>query len=167
VGNAGTKVVFRTNYPASKKKVVGFLRGGSSQHITPLDIEQLPEYRAFVDVPQMNKAVSIRMHPLLAPESPSVDTGSTPTHQPNGNCPLSTPKAAVVDDAMICSQIEARNAELGLKEEPAQVIAPALPIKPLSLSIALPPAEARKAMDTYNGQRHSAQECCLRMTTGV
>ncbi len=62
VGNAGTKVIFRTNFPMSKK-VAGFVRGKKSFDLAE-QIEQLEVGEAFVQTPEMNYCSRVRMHPL-------------------------------------------------------------------------------------------------------
>ncbi|MDX2116849.1 MAG: ATP-binding protein [Planctomycetota bacterium] len=59
VENAGTKVVFRTNHPMSKK-VSGFLRTRTGQDLVPA-IEQLPVGVAFVQTPEMPSAARVAM----------------------------------------------------------------------------------------------------------
>jgi len=59
VENAGSKVVFRTNHPMSKK-VAGFLRTRTSQDLTPA-IEQLQVGVAFVQTPEMPAAARVAM----------------------------------------------------------------------------------------------------------
>ncbi len=61
-GNAGTKVVFRTNFPMSKK-VAGFLRADKSVDL-PGAIEQLEVGEAYVQTPEMSRCSRTRMHPL-------------------------------------------------------------------------------------------------------
>ncbi len=63
VGNAGTKVVFRTNFPASKK-VAGFMRSGKGSDLAAT-IEQLDVGEAYVQTPEMATAGRVRMFPLL------------------------------------------------------------------------------------------------------
>lgn len=63
VGNAGTKVVFRTNFPMSKK-VAGFLRGHQQADLAAM-IEQLDVGEALVQTPTMPRCARVRMHPLL------------------------------------------------------------------------------------------------------
>lgn len=60
LGNAGTKIVFRTNYPASKK-VAGFLRGRRNLDI-PEIVEQLPVGAAMVQAPEMPFAERVQMY---------------------------------------------------------------------------------------------------------
>ncbi|MGC5032466.1 helicase HerA domain-containing protein [Micromonospora sp. DT229] len=60
LGNAGTKIVFRTNYPASKA-VAGFLRGRDGQDLSQ-QIEQLSVGSAYVSTPEQAQARRIYMH---------------------------------------------------------------------------------------------------------
>lgn len=62
VGNAGTKVIFRTNFPMSRK-VAGFLRARKGVDL-PQEIEQLDVGEAYVQTPEMNSAARVRMRPL-------------------------------------------------------------------------------------------------------
>jgi DNA phosphorothioation-dependent restriction protein DptH len=62
LGNAGTKVVFRTNFPMSRK-VAGYLRAGRNVDVAAA-VEQLEVGEAFVQTPEMNTATRVRMHPL-------------------------------------------------------------------------------------------------------
>jgi len=62
VGNAGTKVVFRTNFPMSKK-VAGFLRARKSTDLASA-IEQLDVGEAYVQTPEMATCARVRMYPL-------------------------------------------------------------------------------------------------------
>lgn len=62
VGNAGTKVVFRTNFPMSKK-VAGFLRGRKGFDLAAA-IEQLDIGEAYMQTPEMTTSARVRMHPL-------------------------------------------------------------------------------------------------------
>ncbi|MGB8345636.1 MAG: ATP-binding protein [Ktedonobacteraceae bacterium] len=62
LGNAGTKVIFRVNFPDSKK-VAGFIRGRSGQDIAAR-IEQLPVGTAFVQTPDMDYGTTVQMYPL-------------------------------------------------------------------------------------------------------
>ncbi len=62
VGNAGTKVVFRTNFPMSKK-VAGFLRAPRGIELAEA-IEQLDVGEAFIQTPEMSSCARVRMHPL-------------------------------------------------------------------------------------------------------
>lgn len=60
VGNAGTKIVFRTNYPMSKR-VAGFLRGPKGVDL-PAAVEQLEVGEAFLQTPDMSTCTRSRMH---------------------------------------------------------------------------------------------------------
>ncbi len=62
LGNAGTKVIFRVNYPDSKK-VSGFIRGRQGQDVAAR-IEQLPIGCAYVQTPNMAFGVVVQMYPL-------------------------------------------------------------------------------------------------------
>ena len=62
VGNAGTKVVFRTNFPMSKR-VAGFLRASKGVDLAA-NIEQLSVGEAYVHTPEMQAAARVRMYPL-------------------------------------------------------------------------------------------------------
>jgi DNA phosphorothioation-dependent restriction protein DptH len=57
--NAGTKIIFRTNYPQSKK-IAGFIRARHGQDIVP-QIEQLGVGTAFVQTPEMQYSVKVHM----------------------------------------------------------------------------------------------------------
>ncbi|MFI6500295.1 ATP-binding protein [Nonomuraea typhae] len=59
LGNAGTKIVFRTNYPASKV-VAGFLRGRDGQDLSQ-QIEQLSVGCAYVATPDHSQARRVYM----------------------------------------------------------------------------------------------------------
>jgi DNA phosphorothioation-dependent restriction protein DptH len=59
LGNAGTKIVFRTNYPASKA-VAGFLRGRSGLDLSQ-EIEKLDVGVAFVSTPEVARARRVYM----------------------------------------------------------------------------------------------------------
>jgi len=61
LGNAGTKIIFRTNYPASRK-VAGFLKPRRDEDIADR-IEQLPVGNALVQTPEMRHALQLRMYP--------------------------------------------------------------------------------------------------------
>lgn len=61
LGNAGTKIVFRTNYPASKA-VAGFLRGRSGLDLSQ-EIEKLDVGVAFVSTPEVARARRVYMTP--------------------------------------------------------------------------------------------------------
>ncbi len=62
LSNAGTKVIFRVNYPDSKK-VAGFIRGHQGQDIASR-IEQLSVGSAYVQTPDMPFGSVIQMYPL-------------------------------------------------------------------------------------------------------
>jgi hypothetical protein len=62
LGNAGTKVVFRTNFPMSKK-VAGFLRPERGSDLADA-IEQLDVGEAYVQTPDMSRCARTRMTPL-------------------------------------------------------------------------------------------------------
>lgn len=62
VGNAGTKIIFRTNFPMSKK-VGGFLRSRKGFDLASA-IEQLDVGEAYVQTPEMTGSQRVRMHPL-------------------------------------------------------------------------------------------------------
>lgn len=62
LGNAGTKVIFRVNYPDSKK-VAGFIRGRSGQDLASR-IEQLKVGTAYVQTPEMPYGSVVHMYPL-------------------------------------------------------------------------------------------------------
>ncbi|HNJ44293.1 MAG TPA: type IV secretion system DNA-binding domain-containing protein, partial [Acidobacteriota bacterium] len=62
VGNAGTKVIFRTNYPMSKK-VAGFLRPPKNLDLSSV-IEQLEVGEAFIQTPDMITCARVRMRNL-------------------------------------------------------------------------------------------------------
>ncbi|MGH8542623.1 MAG: helicase HerA domain-containing protein [Gammaproteobacteria bacterium] len=62
VGNAGTKVVFRTNFPMSKK-VAGFLRARKGFDLAAA-IEQLDVGEAYIQTPDMPSCGRVHMHPL-------------------------------------------------------------------------------------------------------
>jgi DNA phosphorothioation-dependent restriction protein DptH len=59
--NAGTKIVFRTNFPASKA-VAGYLRGRAGQDLSH-QIEQLGVGQAYVATPDEAQARKIYMLP--------------------------------------------------------------------------------------------------------
>ncbi|WP_151084524.1 helicase HerA domain-containing protein [Nocardioides cynanchi] len=61
VGNAGTKIVFRTNFPASKQ-VAGYLRGRTGQDLS-LEIEKLSVGQAYVSTPDVPQARRTHMAP--------------------------------------------------------------------------------------------------------
>ena len=64
LGNAGIKIIFRTNYPASRK-VAGFLKPRRDEDIADR-IEQLPVGNALVQTPEMQYALQLRMYPPAA-----------------------------------------------------------------------------------------------------
>jgi hypothetical protein len=61
LGNAGTKIIFRTNYPESKS-TAGFLRGRDGQDLSQ-QIEQLAVGCAYVSTPDHVRARRVYMHP--------------------------------------------------------------------------------------------------------
>lgn len=61
-GTAGTKILFRVNYPDSKK-VAGFIRTHSGQNLAE-QIEQLPVGTAYVQTPEMPLGSEVQMYPL-------------------------------------------------------------------------------------------------------
>lgn len=63
LANAGTKIVFRTNYPGSRK-VAGFLKPRRNQDIAD-EIEQLSVGNALVQTPEMQHALRLRMYPPI------------------------------------------------------------------------------------------------------
>jgi hypothetical protein len=60
LGNAGTKIIFRTNYPESKS-TAGFLRGRAGQDLSQ-QIEQLAVGCAYVSTPDHVNARKVYMH---------------------------------------------------------------------------------------------------------
>jgi DNA phosphorothioation-dependent restriction protein DptH len=62
LSNAGTKVIFRVNYPDSKK-VAGFIRGRSGLDLAGR-IEQLQVGRAYVQTPEMPYGSLVHIYPL-------------------------------------------------------------------------------------------------------
>ncbi len=62
LANAGTKVIFRTNYPESRK-LAGFIRARQGQDLAA-KIEQLPVGSAYVQTPEMGFGTVVRMYPL-------------------------------------------------------------------------------------------------------
>jgi DNA phosphorothioation-dependent restriction protein DptH len=60
LGNAGTKIIFRTNYPESKS-TAGFLRGRDGQDLSQ-QIEQLAVGCAYVSTPDHVRARRVYMH---------------------------------------------------------------------------------------------------------
>lgn len=71
LGNAGTKIIFRTNYPASRK-VAGFLKPRRDEDIADR-IEQLPVGSALVQTPEMRHALQLRMYPPAAVDAGPAD----------------------------------------------------------------------------------------------
>jgi DNA helicase HerA-like ATPase len=67
VGNAGTKIVFRTNYPMSKR-VAGFLRAPKGLDL-PAAIEQLDVGETFLQTPDMSVCNRSRMHQAAPTET--------------------------------------------------------------------------------------------------
>ena len=59
LGNAGTKIVFRTNFPSSKQ-VAGYLRGRSGQDLSQ-EIERLGVGQAYVSTPDSPQARRVYM----------------------------------------------------------------------------------------------------------
>ncbi len=62
LNNAGTKVIFRMNYPESRK-VSGFIRTRQGQELSER-IEQLPVGSAYVQTPDMAYGSAVKMYPL-------------------------------------------------------------------------------------------------------
>lgn len=62
VGTAGTKVVFRTNYPDSRR-IAGFIRARSGEDLVAR-IEGLVVGSAYVQTPEMSYGDIVRMYPL-------------------------------------------------------------------------------------------------------
>ncbi|HTK08340.1 MAG TPA: hypothetical protein VL485_14315 [Ktedonobacteraceae bacterium] len=62
LGTAGTKVIFRMNFPDSKK-VAGFIRSLPGQDQVSR-IEQLAVGSAYVQTPEMKFGSVVKMHPL-------------------------------------------------------------------------------------------------------
>lgn len=62
LSNAGTKVIFRMNYPESRK-VSGFIRTRQGQELSER-IEQLPVGSAYVQTPEMMYGSAVKMYPL-------------------------------------------------------------------------------------------------------
>lgn len=60
IANAGTKIVFRTNFPDSKK-ISGFLRGRNGQDLS-LEIEKLGVGEAYVSIPDVAQARKTYMY---------------------------------------------------------------------------------------------------------
>jgi DNA helicase HerA-like ATPase len=61
LGNAGTKIIFRMNYPESRK-VSGFIRGRQGQNLSER-IEQLSIGSAYVQTPDMLYGSVVKMYP--------------------------------------------------------------------------------------------------------
>ena len=61
LGNAGTKVIFRVNYPESRR-IAGFIRSRQGQDLAER-IEQMPVGSAYVQTPEMPYGSVIRMYP--------------------------------------------------------------------------------------------------------
>jgi len=59
LGNAGTKIIFRTNYPESKK-IAPYVQPRNPQQIAAA-IEQLTVGNAFVQTPEMQQGVVVHM----------------------------------------------------------------------------------------------------------
>ncbi len=62
VANAGTKIIFRTNYPDSRR-IAGFIRARQGVALDAR-IEQLPVGSAYVQTPEMAFGAQVRMYPL-------------------------------------------------------------------------------------------------------
>jgi DNA helicase HerA-like ATPase len=62
LSNAGTKVIFRTNYPDSRR-VAGFIRARQGVDLAGR-IEQLPVGSAYVQTPEMAFGAQVQMYPL-------------------------------------------------------------------------------------------------------
>jgi DNA helicase HerA-like ATPase len=67
LGNTGAKIVFRTNYPASRK-VAGFLKPRRQDNMIDI-IEQLRVGTALVQTPEMRYALSTLTYPPPATEA--------------------------------------------------------------------------------------------------
>jgi DNA phosphorothioation-dependent restriction protein DptH len=61
-GNAGTKIIFRVNFPDSKR-VAGFIRARQGQDVAE-QIERLPVGTAYVQTPEMPVGSVVQMYPL-------------------------------------------------------------------------------------------------------
>ncbi len=59
LGNAGTKIIFRTNYPDSKQ-IAPYIQSRNPQNTTA-QIEQLPVGNAFVQTPEMQQGLVVHM----------------------------------------------------------------------------------------------------------
>lgn len=62
LANAGTKVIFRTNYPDSRR-IAGFIRARQGVDLAAR-IEQLPVGSAYIQTPEMLYGAQVRMYPL-------------------------------------------------------------------------------------------------------
>lgn len=62
LSNAGTKIIFRMNYPESRK-VSGFIRGRQRQDLSER-IEQLSVGSAYIQTPEMLYGSEVKMYPL-------------------------------------------------------------------------------------------------------
>ncbi len=62
VSNAGTKVIFRVNYPESRK-IAGFIRARQGQELSAR-LEQLSVGTAYIQTPEMAFGSVVRMYPL-------------------------------------------------------------------------------------------------------
>jgi DNA phosphorothioation-dependent restriction protein DptH len=60
--NAGTKMIFRMNYPESRK-VAAFIHARQSQNLAER-IEQLPIGTAYIQTPEMIYGSAVHMYPL-------------------------------------------------------------------------------------------------------
>nr|BBH95966.1 hypothetical protein KTA_41650 [Thermogemmatispora argillosa] len=60
LSNAGTRIIFRMNYPESRK-VVGLIRTGQSNQTLAEHVEQLSVGTAYVQTPAMRQALIVRM----------------------------------------------------------------------------------------------------------
>lgn len=63
LNNAGTKMIFRLNYPESRKVSSGVLRTRQNQNLAER-IEQLPVGTAYVQTPDMTYGSAVKMYPL-------------------------------------------------------------------------------------------------------
>ena len=66
VGNAGTKISVRTNYPDSRR-VAQFFRASTGHDLSSI-LEGLAAGNALVQTPEMPRAVRVRMLPPFGPE---------------------------------------------------------------------------------------------------
>jgi DNA phosphorothioation-dependent restriction protein DptH len=62
LATAGTKVLFRVNFPESRK-LAGFIRARQGQDLATR-MEQLAVGTAFVQTPEMTFGAQVRMYPL-------------------------------------------------------------------------------------------------------